>query len=593
MIVAVCLTLSAVHGMIWFRRRDEVASAMFALLSFTSAIMAVFDLAMMRAHSPEMYAQLLRWFHVAIFFAIATSIGFLHFYLGGGRLWLGALAVIIRLISLVINFLAPVNLNFREITSMAVIPFFGDRVTIPVGVSNPAMSIGQLSLVFLLLYAVDAAMTCWRRGRRRRALAAGGAMVLFVGLASTQGALVYWGVIEAPVIASLFFIGIVAVMAYELSRDVLSAVRLNRDLVRERAITDAIFDGLPGMIYVYSPESRLIRWNKRVEADSGYSKKELAGMKPEQWLDPEDVHTLTREWQHAMDKQTGRFEAHLTFKGGRKVPYLLTGIRVDIDGKPHLVGMGLDISRQKKMESELQDQQRELSRLNRVASVGVLAASIAHELNQPLAAVKSNAEAGKRYLAVEQPDLREVRETMEDILAANERASDVVRGLRALMRKEPPREEPVHLNDVVTSVVLIVQAECTSRGIQIDKLLDDALPPVRGDRVQLQQVMLNLLLNAIDALSERVTSPRQIQLRTERGESGRVRLSVRDNGPGIRPENMEEVFTTFFTSKNKGMGMGLPISRSIVEWHGGKIRACSTGEAGGALFEVEIPVQET
>lgn len=589
MMVTVCLTLSAIHGMVWLRERSALDSMMFALLSlFTGAIIAG-DLALMRTTTTDAYAEILRWYHVPVWLAFASTIGFLRYYLQAGRLWLAGCALVIRTVTLLLNFLEPVNMNFKELTALKPVTFLGDVVATPVGVLNPLMGVGQFSLLLLLVYAIDAAVSCFRQGRKRRAIAAGGSMAVFIALASWQTALVYANVIEMPVVAGVFFLGIISVMSYELSRDILRAMQLNRDLVRERAINQAVFDGVPGMIYLYSPEGKLLRWNKRVPEESGYTEEELSRFRAADWLQGDDLNALLREWKVAMEARPANFEANLVLKGGRQVPYLLTGVRVQIDGKPHLVGMGLDISRQKQMESELQHQRRELTRMNRIATLGVLSASIAHELNQPLAAVKSNAEAGKRYLASENPDLRELREIMADIANAGSRASDVVRGLRALMRNEPAKEEPVDINDVVESVIHLVHGEIAARRVEVERELGDALPPVFGDRVQFQQVLLNLLLNAMDALED-VSALRRITIRTACVDGARVRMTVQDNGPGIAPESLSDIFTPFFTSKKSGSGMGLPICRSIVELYGGTIRAGNAADRG-ALFDVEFPAR--
>jgi PAS domain S-box-containing protein len=419
---------------------------------------------------------------------------------------------------------------------------------------------------------------------------AGGSMVFFIILGSVQIMLAYANIIAMPLIAGIFFLGIVAVMAYELSRDILRAMQLNLDLERERAISQAVFDGVPGMIYLYSPEGRLLRWNKRVVEESGYTDEELSRLSAVDWLAGDDVNALHAKWEAAMNREAVRFEANLVLKGGRQVPYLLTGIQVQIDDKPHLVGMGLDISRQRQMERELQLQQREVARMNRIATLGALSASIAHELNQPLSVVMSNAEAGKRYLGMENPDLAELRAIMADIINAGTRAGDVVRGLRALMESGEAKVELVDLNEVIESVTQLVRAESETRRVEIVKILDTALPPTRGERVQFQQVLLNLLMNAMEGL-EKMPFSRRISIRTECAENKNIRMTVQDNGPGISATGMVDIFKPFFTNKRNGTGLGLPICKLIMQLHGGSIRA-RDAVGGGAVFEVEFPVRQ-
>lgn len=239
-------------------------------------------------------------------------------------------------------------------------------------------------------------------------------------------------------------------------------------------------------------------------------------------------------------------------------------------------------------ERQYRDVQMELAHANRVATIGHLTASIAHELKQPLAAARINANAALRFLDRTPPDLAEVRKALACIVSNTDRASDVVGGIRALIQKAPPRTDRVDLNEAILEVVALTHSEALKNGVTVRTELAPRLPRIQGDRVQLQQVMLNLIVNAIQAMSGAREGRRELQIRTETVEPDGVRIGVRDTGPGLSPEHLPHVFDPFYTTKPDGMGMGLSICRSIIDAHGGRLWATGC-EPQGALFQFVIP----
>ena len=220
--------------------------------------------------------------------------------------------------------------------------------------------------------------------------------------------------------------------------------------------------------------------------------------------------------------------------------------------------------------------------------MGQLAASIAHELNQPLSGITSNASAGQRFIDRGKVDLRELHELLGDIVADGRRAGDVIRGLQVMVKKGVPARQRVNLNDLVMNVVRLVKPDAMLRSCELGTFLDPDLLPVEGDPVQLQQVLLNLIVNAFDAMSDIPVNQRKVVIVTERNGQRAVCTSVRDYGFGIPPEVSRRMFNQFFTTKAKGLGMGLSIVRSIVESHGGTITA-ENANGGGARFHFTLP----
>ncbi len=246
-----------------------------------------------------------------------------------------------------------------------------------------------------------------------------------------------------------------------------------------------------------------------------------------------------------------------------------------------------DITPQQRSRLEAERLRRDLTHVGRVTTMGEMAAALAHELNQPLTAILSNAHAGERYLAHAEPPLGELREILQDVVGDARRAGDVIQRLRSLLRKGEARFLPLDVNHVIQEMAVLVHTDAILRNLAIDLDLAPALPPVRADRVQLQQVLLNLVLNGMEALGP-AGAGQQIVLRT-RQTTAAVQVAVCDQGPGIPAAELARIFDTFYTTKANGMGMGLAISRSIVEAHGGRLWAENNPDRG-ATFAFTIPI---
>jgi C4-dicarboxylate-specific signal transduction histidine kinase len=250
--------------------------------------------------------------------------------------------------------------------------------------------------------------------------------------------------------------------------------------------------------------------------------------------------------------------------------------------------VGRDITERKRVEEELRQAQAELAHVARVTTLGELAASIAHEINQPLAGIITNASTGLRMLAADPPNVDGARETARRTLRDGNRAAEVITRLRTLFSKKDAVIDSVDLNEATREVIAVSANELQNGRLIVRLELGVDLPPVAGDRVQLQQVILNLLLNAVDAMSAVEDRPRQVIIRTEPDEGDRVRLSVQDDGVGLERQSIDKLFEAFYTTKSDGMGIGLSVSRSIIERHQGRLWA-TPNEGSGATFSFSIP----
>jgi C4-dicarboxylate-specific signal transduction histidine kinase len=247
-----------------------------------------------------------------------------------------------------------------------------------------------------------------------------------------------------------------------------------------------------------------------------------------------------------------------------------------------------EMRERQRAEEALQKSQAELAHVTRVMTLGELMASLAHEVNQPLAAVVTNAQACLRWLALEPPRPDEARAAVERIVRDSNRASEVIQRIRALVKKSEPQMVALDINDLIREAISLEQREMLNQQVSLRTELASALPPVLGDRVQLQQVVINLVMNALEAMAPVTDRPRDMLIRSQRDDSNEVLVAVQDSGTGIDSENSERLFNAFFTTKPTGMGMGLSICRSIIAAHGGRLWVSPNAEHG-ATFQFTLP----
>lgn len=252
-----------------------------------------------------------------------------------------------------------------------------------------------------------------------------------------------------------------------------------------------------------------------------------------------------------------------------------------------MVGIGTDISDQKKAGQSPESARIELARVARIAAVGELTATIAHEISQPLASVLANGFASQRWLAMQPPHLDEAREALAQIIHEADRACKVIARIRDLLTKKPLQHLPVDINETILQVLALAAGELRSRRVAVHTECAPDLPAVLGDPVQLHQVMLNLVTNGVDAMSSMSDRPRELLIRSAIDPLG-VLIQVRDSGMGLEPSLSDKIFEPFFTTKPQGLGLGLSISRSIIEAHGGRLWA-TAGDFHGAVFQLTLP----
>jgi PAS domain S-box-containing protein len=379
-----------------------------------------------------------------------------------------------------------------------------------------------------------------------------------------------------------------------LQGDLRTLVRLGNELEDQRAQLSELFARVPEAVVMVDSDSRITRVNPGFTKIFGYTAGEAIGQRTKDLIAPEDRQEEVESLMYRM-VQTGEVfsvETVRRHKNGTPVPVSLMCVPVSSTGSG---STGFVIYRDITDAKRLQDEQRRyhdiqlaLAHANRIATLGQLSASITHELNQPLTGIVTNCSTCLRMLTADPLNVDGAREAVRRTLRDGNRASDVIARLRALFNRQESASESVDLNEATREVIALSRGELQNSRVILRTELADDLQRVTADRVQLQQVVLNLLRNALDAMNTVDDRPRDLLIRTEREEGDRVRLSVKDAGVGFDPQTMNKLFEAFYSTKNDGMGVGLSVSRSIIENHQGRLWAV-LNDGPGATFAFSVP----
>jgi len=370
----------------------------------------------------------------------------------------------------------------------------------------------------------------------------------------------------------------------------LENTRLYADLkereTRIRRLVDANIVG----IYVADIEGRIFEANDAFLHILGYDRDDLASgrvrrteLTPPEWRE-RDERAL------AELRSTGSFqpfEKEYFRKDGSRVP-VLVGVALFEQGGEEGVAFVLDLTERKRAEQALRELESEFAHMNRVSMMGELTASLSHEVTQPIASARNNAQAALNFLDLQPPDLGEVREALASIVGDADRAGDIIERIREQIKKAPPRKEIFDLNETTDEVIELAQSAIVRNGVSIQRRFAEGVLAVNGDRIQLQQVVMNLVLNAVEAMSSVESGGRELVISTGQNRTDGVIVAVQDSGPGIDAKNIERVFEAFYTTKSSGTGMGLSICRSIIDAHGGRLWA-EANEPRGAVFQFTLP----
>lgn len=598
MVAAGCFTLAAVHGQVWLRQRSSKGSAAFAVLAASVGLAALFEWRFMKAATPEEFGRMLWWFHLPIWSGVVALVLFVRHYLNAGHAWLGWLAIGLRTAAMLINLASPLNINFARIDALRPFDALGETVMVAVGAPNPWLAVAHLSLLVLILFMGDAVIDLWRRGERRRAMTTGLGLFVFLLSATASVMLSWWGVTRTPAFATLFFLPIVVLMGLELSLELIRAVQMAAALEEK----DIALRGSEVKLALAADAADAGLWSfERKTGRMWATPRTLAMFNLQSGAHHSVVDVLKAV--HPDDRQRVRQAFDRALGAGERWSIEYSVVKLDgsvrwyasVGSAPDaslmiaesLMGATIDVTERKRAEDEIAQQRMALEHLSRVATLTELSGALAHELNQPLAIIMSNAEAAQRLMARADVDLDEIKAILTDIVEADERAGQVIRRLRSMLQRGAPNPVLVALNELIQGVLQFMRADLVRRGVSVELDLAEALPQVLIDRVPVEQVLINVIGNAADAMAGNAPDDRRIQLTTIR-DGAALCIRVSDCGAGL-PVTPERVFEPFYTTKQQGLGMGLAISRSIIAAYGGTLSAAAN-DGRGATFSIFLPI---
>jgi signal transduction histidine kinase len=595
------MTLAAMHTLVWGLDRRARASLAFAVMGFASVGIAWSELGMMSAQSAAEWARWVRWLQVPTLCQIVGLVVFVRLYLGTGRAWLFWTVIVLRVCILLLNFAHDPNFNFDRVDSIARVSFLGEPVSVlGQAVTSPWQWLASVSTVLAVVYMVDASISLWRRGtaqEREKALVVGGGLVFFSVTAILFSQLVAWGLLKWPTIIAPAFLVALAAMAFEMSRDILRASRLSRELRdSERALALAATAAGLGL-WSWDIQSHRLWATEKARAMLGLDVAGPVDLQRLARLIPGEDRQRIRETLQQAAKNAGELEVQFrTGATGDSTRWLLAQGRFESaeDAAPALIrGVLRDVTDQRRAQEEMEELRGRLAHAGRVTVLGQLASTFAHELRQPLAAILVNVKTAQMLLQTPKPDLHTLREIVEDVYRDDRRAAEVIERLNAMLRRRPLELQPVALDSLLRDTVALLRTDALMRGVSIETIVEGDSPVVMGDRVHLSQVLINLIMNAMDAVGDLPAPRRRVIARARPIADGSVEIAVVDRGTGVPHEGAMSLFEPFFTTKPQGMGMGLCVSRTLIEWHGGRLEVeNNTGE--GATFCFTLPaVSET
>jgi two-component system sensor kinase FixL len=593
MFAAASLTLGFIHLFAWLRKRDLRYHVAFAAVALSMAIFSLLELDALRARTPAELATSLRWIQVPVAALVLSMVWFIHALLGQGRLWIGVVACVLRVLVLPLNFVLGDNILFLELSGLEVVPWpGGETVVTGHGSPNPAYLIAVASNVLLVIYLLDA----WVRAERQpdRDFARRARVVCLTWIASVlfmggSALLLSIGELHGPLVNSLAFLFVIATTSFELARDVSRAETLAVRLLSTRQDLELAASAGGLALWSWDPDGDRARDPAGSFGVWGIEPGDTTPTTLAGFLDrvhPDDREALRSALESAVAGRGGvELECRMLGSDNEQRWVLMRGgfDPSDRHGPAHMRGVIQDITERREMAT----QRDKLARLSRITMLGELLASVAHEVNQPLTAILANAQAGQRMLEREPPDLEEVDVILREVVDDAHRAGKVIVGLRELFRDEEPRHAPVDLNAVVGEMPRLLRHFLATHQVHLSLQLAPDLPRVMGDRVQLEQVLLNLVVNACEVMDGQ-PERRLLGVRTV-ADAQTVGIRVTDSGRGIPQQDLLRIFDSFVSTRAEGLGLGLSVCRTIVRAHEGRIWAINN-EGRGATFCVDLPV---
>ena len=592
MCAASCMALGLILMLLWthdWRRLDYLLAAAMAVAGGCSALT---EMGLAFAGDIPTYIELMKIQVPLAFIIVMSLVWFVYIDLGTASRSLALAITALWIIHLTIHLMSPSSGVYAEIASLDQIRSpWGETFAVPRGTVHPWRFIVDVAVLLTLVYLVQATIRAWRDGDRERAALIGGSSAVFIILGGVHSFLVDSGRLAMPYLISVSFLWIVAAMSYQLVGEVLKAGRYARVLEARDKRWHELLEKLPLLVVRRDPAGNIEYVNPALLAATGHSAQELHGTHFSRLVPEAEADRALARFDRVLRESVGHPQVFSLTAIDGKVREILWSTVVLRDENAQPVGVlsiGLDLTDQLQTRSDLAQARHEMELMSRLTLLGEVAAGLAHELNQPLAAILSNVQAARRMLATDSPtDLQELREIMDDVIAEDKRAGQVVHGLRAMLRSSETMDGRASLGKVVSAGAELMAGELRAEGTRLSIDLEDEFDVVSAEPIQAQLVVMNLILNAKHASRLLPPGRREVVIRS-RAVNGEIVVSVADRGMGIDPDTMKNMFEPFMTTRKAGLGMGLAICRRIVEGCGGRIWA-ENRAGGGATVYFSLP----
>lgn len=591
MCVAVCWVMALLHLCIAVLGHHRRANLLVVLMAVGAGAVALSEIINMKATD---LANAERTLIISEFFLVALVVPipwFVQIRFGTGRRWLVVLASLMWLSAITLSIPFPGGQTFSEIISLTPLTtFWGEPFMQIEGIRSPLALLGDLSVLVILIYVADASIRLWRRrDHRRRALMVGGSIILFFVAAMAHVPLVDLGLLQLPYMIGLSFMPIVASMSLEMVQDVVASSRLSRQVAANEARWSTLLDNIHLLVVGLDRGGRLSYVNPHLCQVIGYQPEELLGEHFAPFIAPHDLPVVRKRFAGAIDGTIHEeTQSRLRTKTGddRTIRWSIVLLHDESGSVSGTVSVGTDLTERLRAEQALRETKVTLERAHSLNLLGELSAALAHEINQPLTAILSNAQAARRFMSMENPELDEVRAILDDIIDDDKRAGGVIRRLRTLMRPGPIKIEICDLHRIIHDTLDLCREDLLGIDVDLDLAAED--PLVNAGRVELQQVLMNLVSNARQAMDG--CPVRTLGISTT-NENGWLLVRVCDTGTGIPNELLSGIFEPFTSTRPEGFGMGLAICRRLLEVHACEIEAKNRPQ-GGAEFIVKIPTRK-
>lgn len=591
---AMGVTVFFVQLALWRSQKTSLTPLLAAIMALAASCSAMCELVMAKTSSLQVFQVGLLLTNVMVFFLVVPMVWFVRLRLGTGPVLIAGAITALWVFGLAVNLFLPGDLTFSSINRLETrTTFWGETYNTPVGTANPFRIVSEIATLLIIVFAAWASFSAFRQGRRYDAIRTGGPVLLFIVVAGIHTVLVDLALVGTPYMISWAFMGIAIALGSETVGDAASAARLHNELQESESRWQALFDNVALGVIGVSASGTVTYANRAILSLLGRSDGEVIGQQLTEFVPPALRSELAS--RIATAGQVGpraKTEYPLLSSDGHQCDVVWSIVAVHDHQRNVASFMAIcdDITEVRKTQNDLNETRRAIEKLDRSAALAEITAGIAHELNQPLAGILSNAQAARRLIANDPSPTSDIAEILDDIISDDKRAKEIIVGLRQLLSPQVGSRKRVSMVAIADDVRRLLQSELTSRGMTLAIHDMRLAPEVHVNKVQVEQIFLNLVLNAAHALSEYNTPDPVIEVRWRvRGDA--VAVYVIDNGPGIDEDLHDAIMDPGITTRKEGLGMGLTISKRIVENHTGHL-SFKSWSGRGTVFRFTVPISK-